>query len=173
MDSPQRTSLVGVVLAVALALGVGACDPVDVPGGAALAPSPFSSSFIGAMLVPETLAFVSVPIFGCPHVAPFRSSFSLVIDQRRGPDVFFHEAELRFVDVSGVASPLFFDRSGLARMFGTTLVSAGTTRSFAFQPAFGCGFVSTPRSLSARLLFLDRGGSALARTVTAQIDAGR
>ena len=106
MDSPQRTSLVGVVLAVALALGVGACDPVDVPGGAALAPSPFSSSFIGAMLVPETLAFVSVPIFGCPQVAPFRSSFSLVIDQRRGPDVFFHEAELRFVDVSGVASPL-------------------------------------------------------------------
>ncbi len=173
MDSSQRISGFGVVLAVMLALGVAACDPVDVPAGTALAPSPFSSSFIGATLVPPTIAVVPVPIFGCPHVAPFLSTFSLVIDQRRGPDVFFHEADFRFVDISGLTSPLFFDRSGLARMFGTTLISAGTTRSFAFQPAFGCGFISTPRSLSVRLLFLDRGGSALTRTVTAQIHAPR
>ena len=108
-----------------------------------------------------------LPVFGCPSAAPFVTSFSLLIDQRDGIDVFVHEVGFRFVDAAGFDSPLIFRESDLATRFGSTLLVAGTSRTFAFQPRFGCGLSSTPHLMIVRLVLLDRNRRTHERTLMA------
>jgi hypothetical protein len=160
------------VLGVSLAVLFAACES----GGrtqtnAFTAPSPFGGTapFVGTSVVPTTVRFTSVPAFRCPRIAPFTSAFSLVIDRHRGPDIFLDRVAFRFVDGSGLPSPLQLTRSDLVGQFGTTLVPGGTSRTFAFRPQFGCGFISAPSTLFIELSFLDRRGVAQESFLTASL----
>jgi hypothetical protein len=149
-------------------LGSAITRPSDAP-----APQPPNGFNITPMLVPPTIPFHILPVFGCPSTSPFATNFSLVIDQRDGIDVFLHEVGFRFVDGAGFDSPLILGQSDLATLFGSTLVVAGTSRTFPFQPRFGCGLNSTPRSMILRLLVLDRLGRSHERTLTADAEGSR
>jgi hypothetical protein len=160
-------------LIVSLAVLVAACDSKSsTPNRSAFtAPSPFGgpAPFVGASLASDTIGFTSVTTFGCPWIAPFTTSFSVLVDQRSRSDIFMDRASLRFVDGSGLPSPLELTRADLTGMFGTTLVPGGTTRRFEFEPDFGCGFVSVPTSLFVELLFLDRNGARHNSRLTATV----
>jgi hypothetical protein len=166
------------IIVLIMPLAFAACDsqPAMFVGSAITSPSkvpitqPSNVFNISPMLVPSTIPFHTLPVFGCPSASPFATSFSLIIDQRDGHDVFVHEVGFRFVDTSGFDSPLIFRQSELATLFGSTLIVAGTSRTFSFQPRFGCGLSSTPRLMVTRLLLLDRNGRTHERTLTAHAE---
>jgi hypothetical protein len=170
-----RLRRIGNVIVLIAPLALASCDsqPAMLFGSAITRPSnasvpPPSNGFnISPMLVPSTIPFHILPVFGCPSASPFMTSFSLVIDQRDGIDVFVHEVGFRFVDGAGFDSPLTLGHGDLATLFGSTLVVAGTSRTFAFQPRFGCGLSSTPHVMVLRLLLHDRNGRPHERTLTA------
>jgi hypothetical protein len=172
-----RLRRTGHVIVLIAPLALASCDsqPAMLFGSAITRPSdasvpPPSNGFnISPMLVPSTIPFHILPVFGCPATSPFMTSFSLVIDQRAGIDVFVHEVDFRFIDIDGVGfdSPFTLGQGDLAALFGSTLVVAGTSRAFAFQPRFGCGLSSTPHLMVLRLLLHDRNGRPHERTLTA------
>ena len=137
------------------------------------APPPPNGFNITPILEPPTIPFHILPVFGCPSTSPFVTNFSLVIDQRGGVDVFVHEVGLRFVDGAGFDSPLFLGQGDLATLFGSTLVVGGTSRTFPFQPRFGCGLSSTPRLMFLRLLLRDQHGRTHEHTLTAHAEGSR
>jgi len=176
-----RLRRIGNVIVLIVPFALASCDsqptmllnsaitrPSDVP-----VPQPPNGFNISPMLVPPMIPFHILPVFGCPLTSPFATNFSLVIDQRDGIDVFVHEVGFRFVDGTGFDSPLILGQSDLATLFGTTLVVAGTSRTFPFQPRFGCGLSSTPRLMIMRLLLLDRLGRRHERTLTAHAEESR
>ncbi len=132
-------------------------------------PSAFGppAPFAGASVFPSTIGFTAVPVFRCPSISPFSSTFSLFIDQRGGSDVFLDDIVFVFVDVSDHRSPLQLTRGDLTTMFGSTLVSAGATRTFRFSPQFGCGFISVPSLLVIDLSVLNRSGVSHRNRLTA------
>lgn len=149
-----------------VSLGSAACDenrPAILLARGVASPS----TIVNALVVPSTLPFQILPVAGCPLVSPFASAFSLVIDQRGGVDLLLHEVGFQFLDTAGFVSPLFFTRADLTLLFGSTFIATGTSRTFDFRTEFGCGFASSPRSMAARLVFLDRNGTRLERTMTA------
>lgn len=133
------------------------------------APFVGASPVVGASLFPQTIGFMSVPGSRCPTIAPFLSSFSLFIDQRGGSDIFLDQVVFQFADRSGHRSPTQFRRDDLTRMFGTTFVGAGATRSFDFTSQFGCGFLSVPSLLYIDLITLNRSGVTHQSTLTATL----
>ena len=173
-----RLRRIGNIIVLIMPLALASCDsaPATLFGSAITGPSnvpipQHSNVFnISPMLVPSTIPFHILPVFGCPLASPFVTSFSLIIDQRDGIDVFVHEVGFRFVDGAGFDSPLIFRQGDLATQFGSTLVVAGTSRTFAFQPRFGCGLSSTPHMMVLRLLLLDRHGRTHERTLTAHAE---
>jgi hypothetical protein len=155
------------ILLVSLATVLTACDDFTAigTGVGSLEPSPF----VRASLLPPTLGFTSIAGFRCPTIAPFLSQFSLLIDQRGGTDLFLDQVNFRFGDRSGRLSPRQLTRSDLTRMFGTTLVPGGATRTFDFEPRFGCEFLSVPNLLFIDLSTLHRDGVRHQSTLTATL----
>jgi hypothetical protein len=176
-----RLRRIGNVIVLIVPFALASCDsqPTMLLGSAvtrpseASAPQPPNGFNISPMLVPPTIPFHILPVFGCPLTSPFLTNFSLVIDQRESIDVFVHEIGFRFVDGAGFDSPLILGQSDLATLFGSTLVVAGTSRTFPFQPRFGCGLSSTPRLMILRLLLRDRHGRPHERTLTAHAEGSR
>lgn len=151
---------------LSISLGSAACDensPATLVARGVASPS----AIVNALVVPSTLPFQILPVAGCPFVSPFASTFSLVIDQRGGVDLFLHEVGFQFFDTAGFVSPLFFTRTDLTLLFGPTFIATGTSRTFDFRTEFGCGFASLPRSMAAQLILVDQNGRRLERTMTA------
>jgi hypothetical protein len=165
-----------IVLIVPVALASCDSQPTMLSNSAITRPSNVSSPpppngfNISPALMPPTIPFHILPVFGCPSASPFETRFSLVIDQRDGIDVSMHEVDFRFIDGSGFESPLILGERDLAALFGSTLVVGGTSRTFPFQPRFGCGLSSTPRLMVMRLLLFDRHGRSHERMLTAHAE---
>jgi hypothetical protein len=173
-----RLRRIGNVIVLIVPIALASCDSqparlfgsgITRPSTASVPPPPNGFN-ISPMLAPSTIPFQILPVFGCPSASPFATSFSLIIDQRDGIDVFVHEVGFRFVDGAGFDSPQILGERDLATLFGSTLVVAGTRRTFPFEPRFGCGLSSTPNSMVMRLLLLDRSGRPHERTLTAHAE---
>jgi len=169
-----RLRRIGRVIVLITPLALASCDssPARIVGRSVTGPSrasvpPHPTAFITPMLVPLPIPFQTLPVIGCPTASPFGTSFSLIIDQSDGIDVFLHQVGFRFVDGAGFESPLIFSDIDLATRFGSTLVIAGSSRTFPFQPQFGCGLSSAPHLMVAQVLLLDRTGRRHERTLTA------
>jgi hypothetical protein len=66
-------------------------------------------------------------------------------------------ATVHLIDGTNLGGPsITFPQAVLTSQFGTTVVVAGATRTFAFSPQFGA--CATAHSLSANLLFVDMAG---------------
>jgi hypothetical protein len=128
------------------------------------------TSFVTSIL-PEQLGITPISGFGgfgCPLFPSFTTRFNLVVNPFAG-DIFLQEATFRLVDGSSVGgSPLLVSATDIAARFGTTLIPAGTRRTFGFTPQFSC-VAFQPRSLLASLVLLDRAGSRHLRTMTVPI----
>ena len=158
------------ILVGSLAIVFAACDSDIRVRTSLAAPSPFgpSAPFAGASL-PATIDFRAVSAFSCPSIAPFFSTFSLFIDRRGADDIFVDQATFQFVDRAGRRSEHVLTRSDFATRFGTTLVRGGETRTFDFNPTFGCGFISVPSLLVIDLSILNRGGVRRVSTLSAAL----
>jgi hypothetical protein len=157
----------GVVLSCALA----GCD--DQNGGKVTvygvsAPTPV----VNTAVVPSTLPFQMLPVLGCPFASPFASNFSLIVEPA-DVDLILTEVGLQFVDASGAVSPLTFSQNDLTLLFGSTVVTAGMQRAFAFRSNFGCGFTSFPQLMIGRFVFGDRSGERTERTLTARMNSSQ
>jgi hypothetical protein len=60
----------------------------------------------------------------------------------------------------------------LRLLLGSTVISAGTRHTFPFRSQFGCGFSSSPHSMTGRLVFFDHSGTRVERTVGARLGLG-
>jgi hypothetical protein len=78
----------------------------------------------------------------CPEVPPFFAPFTLTVGA--GPaDVALDAVRLRFADVVSVAPQVVLPQPSLTTRFGSTLVSARSSRTFPFLFRFGCGTART------------------------------
>ena len=132
--------------------------------------SPIGATLPGTTsIVPARLGIA--PIFGlrCPTFPSISTRFDLVVNLAGSRDLFMQQVTMRLLDGSHVGgSPLLVSAGDLSARFGSTVIAAGTRRTFAFDPQFGCGsFV--PVSLAIDVILIDRLGSRHATTVTAPI----
>jgi hypothetical protein len=75
----------------------------------------------------------------CPDEPPFFAPFNLTVGAAAG-DVFLDAVRFRFADIVGVTMPqVTLAPPSLMNLFGSTNVSAHTSRTFPFLFRFGCG----------------------------------
>jgi len=157
MVSRHRFTAAALLLMVPLALA--GCDTklrATISASTLTGPS---FGVFGAHIAPDTLRIVTVPTFSCPVAPPFATNFNLIVDGS-GTDVFLNDVGLQFVDRSGfIGAPLAFHAADLGARFGSTIVRAGTSRSFSFRPQFGCD-VFHPQFVVARVVIVDSFGAA-------------
>lgn len=162
MAQQLRTASIGMAV-LAVVMSAAACD--DSGGGPRtnqMVSSPSAALPMRVAPIQLQLAHV-VPDATCPMTQPFMTHFDLTL----GPpssDVFIDDVTLRF---DGVGNAVVFTRPELERMFGSTQVPFGFTRTFTFTPQFGCGFSSTPGSLVLVVTTIDSGGQKHEATATA------
>jgi hypothetical protein len=75
----------------------------------------------------------------CPEVPPFFVPFSLTVGAGSDADVALDAVRLRFADVVTVAPQVTLPQPSLSTQFGSTVVSARSSRTFPFLFRFGCG----------------------------------
>jgi hypothetical protein len=86
-------------------------------------------------------------------------------------DMFLDAAAFRFIDGSSIGqTPLisWFTAPELNTLFGQTLITGGTTRSFPFSPQFGCdGF--RPHTVNADVTLRNRHGTPQQMSISSAI----
>lgn len=164
MAQQLRTAWIAMAV-LAAAMSIAACD--DSGGGPRtnqMVSSPSAALPMRVAPIQLQLAHV-VPDATCPMTQPFMTHFDLAL----GPpsaDVFVDDVTLRF---DGAASSIVFTRPELERLFGSTQVKFGSTRTFTFTPQFGCGFASAPGSLALVVTAIDGNGLKHEASATATI----
>jgi len=170
---PQRSNRLVAAAFVAVITMTAACDndngPSKVPltnfgSGPLVSTIPFTTS-----IVPQRLAFSPIFGFGCPTFPALGTRFDLVIVSA-SRDLFIGEVTLNLLDGTHVGgSPLLVSARDLNARFGSTLVPAGSRRTFVFDPQFTCvRFV--PQLLEAQLTLLERSGARHTTTIAAPIE---
>jgi hypothetical protein len=144
------------------ALAVSSCA---VEGGKGIGGSVFVPTSSAVVVIsPQFLPIVPITTFGCPFASPFGTDFSLFVSAG-GTSTSLNHVTLRLNDGSSVGGPtVTFPQADLTRMFGSTIIV--DTRTFTFQPQFGC-FVGQPRSLIAELTLVDTTGRTRTLTTSA------
>ena len=80
----------------------------------------------------------------CPEFPPFAVPFTLTVGAHAAGDVALDAVRLRFADVVGVTMPqVTLPQPSLTTQFGSTIVSARSSRTFPFLFRFGCGTART------------------------------
>lgn len=173
---PVRAPVAVLVCGFAIALAACNSDPGTRPtgitsgnGGGSIGSS--TQSVAGIILSPIPIPLVPAPVFsgpGCPVVQPFSTSFALVISGQ--PEtITLDQVTFHFIDGSNAGgSPLLMSAADLSARFGNTAVTSGTSRSFEFQPSFGCG-LTTPQALGLTVVLLKSRGQAQNVTMTVPI----
>jgi len=157
-------------LAAALALGSGCdVDHTNMPHLATFAPTIDVVPFVSTSILPQ--AVVVVPVFGvgCPAFPSLATNFDLVISVSGKTDQFLRETTFRLLDGTHRGeTPLLVSTADLEGKFGPTLIHAGSSRTFAFSPRFGCG-TFVPASLSADVVLMDAFGNRHGTTIVVPI----
>lgn len=80
----------------------------------------------------------------CPDEPPFVAPFTVTVNAVTGSDVILDALRLRFFDIVGVPMPqVTLPQPSLTTRFGSTVVSAHSSRTFPFLFRFGCGTART------------------------------
>ena len=163
----QRFSraLIGVVLCVATVTLAACNDGGGGPRTSQLVSAP--SATLPVRVSPFQLQLAQLTVGGCPASQPFMTHFDLVL----GPttiDLFVDAVTLRFGNTLGL-TPFILSADDLQRLFGTTKIPARSTRTFTLRPEFGCGFSTTPGSLTVTVTVLDPRGQLQDATATVTI----
>ncbi len=133
-----------------LAFALSACDDDAVRTGV---PVVFAPSPAVAATISQPPFFSPNDCVGNPNVT---FPFTIVISAFETVDV--DRVTIQLIDGSSLGGPMVsVPKPGLTRQFGSTLVVAGTSRPFSFQPQFPCGVY--PRSVSADIAYVDARGT--------------
>jgi len=157
------------VAALLFAIASTGCDrPANPNGPAAFAfepTGPTVNTAATAQIQPQTLPVIPAPIFACPSSSPLTTSLNLIIASP-ATAVTLSQVGFQIFDINGLAAaPTLLTSTQLNGQFGTTTVAAGTTRSFALQPQFGCG-IAAPASLATSLVLTSLTGIPRQMTLT-------
>jgi hypothetical protein len=162
----MKTLLLACVVTMSV-MCLAACES-DGPGGTSFGAglsSPSIVSFARASIAPRFNAFAGPSIFICPAPTAVVLPLDLVVTAIDTATV--TQVTIRLPDGSNVGGPsVTFPRPDLRSQFGSTLVLAGTTRTFAFNPFFTCGL--RPLTVAADLTFLV-GGQTQRLTVSGSL----
>ena len=156
-----------IVPAGLLAFVVAACSDTHTAtltgGTGPSALSPVSASIGALTMAPEApFVFESNVTTGARRSA----KFNIIVAALQ--TVTMSSATVHLSDGSNLGGPsVTFPQATLTSQFGSTVVVAGTTRTFAFSPQFGPS--ATPHSLSATLLFVDTTGMSHSVFVSAPV----
>lgn len=125
-------------------------DRVPLLNGADLRP--------GLSLEPAPIRFTPLGAFSCTGGGfAFDPSFHLIVSAGVR-DVTLDSVTIHMVDGSSLGGPsVTIPRPELSTRFGSTLITAGTTRDFALRPDFGC-VRRAPTALRGSALLLDQRG---------------
>ena len=106
-------------------------QPTDVSAGATA-----SFSTTAQTVVAQSVGHVG----GCPVVAPFAVPINLVVRVNGGVSVFITNITMQFTDPFRIQMPqVTLPAPTLTKQFGTNLVEARSTRTFALTLPVGCG----------------------------------
>ena len=127
-----------------------------------------SITFTTAIL-PQQLGVTPFVAAGCPLIPAFSTQFDLVLNTIGSGSIFLQEMTLQLGNGESLGgSPLLVSANDLAARFGSTVVRAGTRRTFTFFPQFTCvGF--QPRSLLANVIIVDQIGTRHTQTMTVPV----
>jgi hypothetical protein len=116
-------------------------------------------------LTPSLIGLTSLPGFNCPA---FSGAFNVVIVASTS-DLNMSAATFRLIDGTTVGGPsVTIPTDNLTNSFGSTLILAGTSRSFAMHPVFGCSGLH-PQQLTADIVVTDRQGTSHTLSATASV----
>jgi hypothetical protein len=164
--SLQRAGFVLLVFGLAgSALGAAACEDGRL-GGVSLVTtaSPFSSA---ATLSLSPVALVPLGGFGCSGFV-FGTSFNVVVVSS-GLDLTIDSLTVHMIDGTNLGGPsVTIPSPQLNTQFGTTIVRAGTSRVFPFNPVFACT-ARRPQFLAGTVLVVDRRGTLQSFGVKAEV----
>ena len=77
---------------------------------------------------------------GCPAIAPFSAPIQLVVRVNGGVNVFITQIQMQFTDPFRIEMPqVTLTAPILTKQFGTALVEARSSRTFALTLPVGCG----------------------------------
>ena len=161
---PRFTAHFALTIAAAAFLTFPACGDSGSTTGqfsAGLVSSPTAA--FAASVSPANVTLLSLSRNGCPTTQPFLTHMNLILGPMQ-TDFFMDGVTLQFADGFGARSTLILSNSDLLLAFNTTRIIAGTRRSFALSPQFGCG-LARPQSVNAIINLVD--GSGLRREATA------
>jgi hypothetical protein len=151
----MKTLLLACVVAMS-AMWLVACGDGAGPGPIGIAVAPSTVSFASASIAPRFNAFGGPSIFLCPAATAVALPVDLVVTAFNTSTV--TQVTIRLPDGSSVGGPsVTFPQPDLRSQFGNTVVLAGATRTFAFNPLFTCGL--RPLAVAADLTFLVGGQS--------------
>jgi hypothetical protein len=112
----------------------------------------------GLSLEPTPIAFAPLGAFPCTGGGFVFDPFFRLIINAGVHDLTLDSVTIHMVDGSNLGGPsVTIPQPQLATRFGSTLISAGTTRNFALRPDFGC-VARVPTALRGSALLLDARG---------------
>lgn len=155
----MKTPAIGFTLVAALvAIFASACS--DSSGGTATvttgpsAVAPVSATISAPMVTPAPPFMYQSNVTGGPQRT---AKFNIIIAASQ--TVTMSSATVRLTDGSNIGGPsVTFPQPALTSQFGSTVIVAGSTRPFAFNPLFGPCACTNPLGISANLLFVDLSG---------------
>jgi hypothetical protein len=116
---------------------------------------------------PSLVGLTALGGFLCPGFV-FSTSFNVVVVST-SQDLTMNQVTLHLLDGTTLGGPsVTIPSPRLNALFGTTLVTAGTTRAFPFQPVFDCS-ATRPNALGAIVVLADRQGGQQTMSMTAPI----
>jgi hypothetical protein len=139
---------------VVLGVLIAACD--DSPGRVLLVNT--ATSFTpGGIFSPNPIRLAPLGGAQCPGGFAFGTPFNLIITAGVH-DLTLDSVTLHMIDGTNIGGPsVTIPSPELATQFGSMFIRAGTTRSFALRPTFGC-MANQPRSLRGDAFVFDNQG---------------
>lgn len=151
------TNRFGILVLIASFIVTVGCDrpgTSEGPDHSSFASPLTTSPLFTTAIVPQQVGLAPALGVICVGFPAFTTRFDLVVTNGNN-DLFIKQIGFRLLDVSQFGgSALVVSASDISARFGSTLVRAGSQRSFTFDPQFGCG-TFVPQFLSAEIVLVD------------------
>ena len=147
-----------VLFASVVAIGVSACS--DSGSGTAMVTTGPSTATAVSATISQPMVTPAAPFVYQSNVTSGQqrsAKFDIIVAASR--TVTMSSATVHLTDGSNIGGPsVTFPQPALTSQFGSTVIVAGSTRPFAFNPLFGPCACANPLGISANLIFVDLSG---------------
>lgn len=161
MDDWRYSATASLVFLPVLAFAVGACDNSTViVKPTTTAASTAVVGYVSQPVAAQPSGFVG---YACAVGSQVSRMFDVVLSASENVNV--DSVTIHLIEGNNVGGPaVTFPQAGLSDQFGSTLIMAGTSRTFRLQPSFPCG-AAHPNAVLAHIAYLDGRGAMQGITV--------